>query len=86
MLFECQKWGAAVPRCSVAARYSRAMAQVEQRFAADGDGGRPAPSVGELVAMVDSLRTGTLSESQQQVVQALRTGILAIPLTPPTKA
>ncbi len=36
-----------------------------------------APSVGELVALVDALRTGTLSESQQQVAQALRAGILA---------
>ncbi len=54
------------------------MAQVEQRFAGDGNAIRTAPSAGELVALVDSLRTGTLSESQQQVVQALRTGILAI--------
>ncbi len=59
-------------------RYFRAMAQVEQRFAADGETVRPAPSVGELVAMVDSLGVGTLSENQKRVVQALRGGILAL--------
>ncbi len=53
------------------------MAQVEQRFASDGDAIKPVPSVGELVALVDALRTGTLSESQKEVVQALRAGILA---------
>lgn len=66
---------------TVAADYYRAMARVEQRCAVDRDAVQPAPSVGELVALVDSLRVGTLSESQQQLVQALRAGLLGLEST-----
>ncbi len=67
---------------TVAADYYRAMAQVEQRFAAGGDAVMQAPSLGELVAMVDALRDGTLSESQIRTVQALRAGIAALTQIP----
>ncbi len=63
----------------VAADYYRAMAQVEQRWAVDGDATPTVPpSAGELLALVDALRSGTLNESQVQSVQALRAGILAL--------
>ena len=63
---------------TVAADYYRAMSQVEQRLATQDDLPTTVPSVGELLALVDSLQTGTLSESQRETVNALRTGIAAL--------
>lgn len=63
---------------TVAADYYRAMAQVEQRLASQDAVSTPAPRVGELLAMVDALRNGTLNESQRETVNALRKGILAL--------
>jgi hypothetical protein len=63
---------------TVAADYYRAMAQVEQRLTTQDDAPTPAPSVGELLALVDALRNGTLSESQRETVQILRAGIVAL--------
>lgn len=72
----CQRIMAASPRA------------ISAQWRGSSSAGRPmampcgqVPSVGELVALVDALRTGTLSESQRQVVQALRTGILALEVT-----
>ncbi len=70
---------------TVAADYYRAMAQVEQRFLNQDGASTGAQTVAELVALVDSLRVGTLSESQQQVVHALRSGILTISLSQATE-
>jgi len=36
------------------------------------------PSSGQLLALVDALRSGTLNESQQETVCALRAGITAL--------
>jgi len=36
------------------------------------------PSSGELVALVDSLRSGTLNETQVETVRVLRTGLVAL--------
>ncbi len=66
---------------TVAADYFRAMTQVESRFAEQDDEPVAPPSPGELMALVDALRTGTLNESQLQIIQALRAGILALALT-----
>jgi hypothetical protein len=52
------------------------MAQVESRMGL-GDGG-PALDSGQLLALVDSLFSGTLNDAQKETVQALRTGILAL--------
>lgn len=37
-----------------------------------------APGLGELVALVDSLRSGTLNDSQASAVQSLRDGLLTL--------
>jgi len=63
---------------TVAADYYRAMAQVESRLALDEDKSAPPPNAGQLLALVDSLRSGTLNEAQAETVHALRAGILAL--------
>jgi len=63
---------------TVAADYYRAMAQVENRLNLAENAAISPPSPGELVALVDSLRNGTLNEQQAEVVRALRAGILAL--------
>lgn len=62
---------------TVAADYYRAMVQVEQRLALKGETHPLPPSRGELLALVDSLHSGTLNEKQAEAVQALRVGLLA---------
>lgn len=63
---------------TVAADYYRAMSHVEQRFATREEMPTVAPSVGELLALVDALRNGTLSESQRETTKMLRAGIMAL--------
>ena len=63
---------------TVAADYYRAMVQVEQRLATQDAALTPVPSVGELLALIDALRNGPLSESQRETVQALRTRIMGL--------
>jgi len=60
---------------TVATDYYRAMSNVEQHLAVHDGLLTPAPNACELLALVDTLRNGTLSESQRETVQALRTGI-----------
>jgi site-specific recombinase XerD len=62
---------------TVAADYYGAMVQVENRLKLAESETIAIPSHGELLAMVDSLRTGTLNERQIQTVHALRAGIMA---------
>lgn len=62
---------------TVATDYYRAMAQVEGRFDAENRSSASLDS-GQLVALVDALQTGTLNDTQQEMVQALRAGILAL--------
>jgi hypothetical protein len=53
------------------------MGEIEARMElAEGGNGQPL-SGGQLLALVDTLRTGTLNDDQKQTVLALRTGILA---------
>lgn len=63
---------------TIAADYYRAMSQVEQLFHLPES--RPVPfyTPAELVALVDSLGSGTLNEKQRETVQALREGILTL--------
>lgn len=63
---------------TVAADYYRAMAQVESRLALQEGTEAIPPTSGQLLALVDSLRGGTLNDTQQATVQALRAGILAL--------
>ncbi len=63
---------------TVAADYYRAMTQVEQQLSLSGDAKIEPPDSGQLLALVDALRSGTLNETQQETVQALRAGILAM--------
>ncbi len=63
---------------TVAADYYRAMARVEQQMALTDDAKSEPPDSGQLLALVDALRNGTLNESQQETVCALRAGIVAL--------
>lgn len=63
---------------TVAADYYRAMAQIERQMALPEDAQAEPPSSGQLLALVDALRSGTLNESQQETVCALRAGITAL--------
>ena len=63
---------------TVAADYYRAMAQVESRLALQDGAKTIPPTSGQLLALVDSLRSGMLNDAQQETVPALRAGILAL--------
>jgi hypothetical protein len=54
------------------------MSQVEQFFNLPESRQAPISTPAELVALVDSLGSGTLNEHQRETVQALREGILAL--------
>ena len=58
--------------------YYRAMAQIERQMALPEDAQAEPPSSGQLLALVDALRSGTLNESQQETVRALRAGLVAL--------
>jgi integrase len=62
---------------TVAADYFQAMAQVEKHLAVAEDRVSEPPSTGELLALVDALRGGTLNATQVETAQALRAGLLA---------
>ena len=63
---------------TVAADYYRAMAEIESRFKVQGDPASQPPTGGQLLALVDSLRDGTLNDDQRDTLHALRAGILAL--------
>lgn len=68
---------------TVAADYYRAMEQVEKQLPLIGDvvllsKVESQPNAGKLLALVDSLRGGTLNASQSEKLQLLRAGILAL--------
>jgi integrase len=63
---------------TVAADYYRAMAQIERRLALEESAATTPPFSGQLIALVDSLRDGTLNEAQLETVRTLRAGILAL--------
>ncbi len=56
---------------TIAADYYRAMVQVEQRMALPETTPAQPPTHGELLALVDSLRRGTLNKTQAETVNAL---------------
>jgi integrase len=63
---------------TVAADYYRALAFVERQMALPEDRLASPLGIGQLVALVDSLRDGTLNPDQLETVQQLRNGILAL--------
>ena len=62
----------------MAADYYQAMAMVERQMALPEDRLAPPPSIGLLLALVDSLRQGTLNEVQAETIMQLRAGIRAL--------
>jgi len=63
---------------TVAADYYHAMLQVEQHLSGPENSAVSALSPAELLALVDSLRAGTLNATQVETVHTLRAGILAL--------
>lgn len=63
---------------TIARDYFKAMNEVEQQLGLVEGDGKKAPQYGELVALVDSLCSSLLNESQSTTVQAIRSGILAL--------
>jgi site-specific recombinase XerD len=63
---------------TVAAEYYSAMAGIEHRLGLSESTGDLPLSSGQLLALVDRLRDGTLNEKQRETVQTLRKGILAL--------
>jgi site-specific recombinase XerD len=63
---------------TIAADYYRAMARVEQQMSLIDPAKIEPPNGGQLLALIDALRSGTLNDSQTETAQALRAGILAL--------
>ena len=63
---------------TVAADYYRAMLQIEPKMAVFEDKSAEPLNGGQLLALVDSLRSGTLNESQLETVRVLRAGLAAL--------
>jgi site-specific recombinase XerD len=62
---------------TVAADYYAAMALIERRLVLPEDRIAAPPQIGQLIALLDSLRSGTLNASQSAALRQLRAGILA---------
>jgi integrase len=63
---------------TVASDYYAAMTLVEKQLSLPEDRFTPPPGPGQLLALVDSLRAGTLSHTQLETIRTLRAGILAL--------
>ena len=63
---------------TVAADYYQAMSGVEKRLALPEDKLSQPASIGQLLAMVDAIRQGTLNESQVNLVLQLRAGLMIL--------
>ena len=63
---------------TVAADYYTAMSVIERRLALPEDALAEPPSVGQLLALVDSLHKGTLNQAQAETIRQLRAGILTL--------
>jgi hypothetical protein len=59
----------------VAADYFSAMNKVERQLSLPEDSAREAPRIGELIALADALRNGSLNPAQIELVRALREGL-----------
>ena len=63
---------------TLAADYYQAMAQVEKRLSLPEDGATCPPDPAQLLALLDALGDGLLSEAQAEAVRALRLAILSL--------
>lgn len=60
---------------TIAADYYSAMNQVERQLALPEDTAKEPPRIGELIALTDALRNGSLNPQQTELVRALREGL-----------
>ena len=63
---------------TVATGYYQAMDEIEGRFDPGTEVADQSPNTGELLAMLNTLQAGVLTETQQEILRALRAGILAM--------
>lgn len=63
---------------TVAADYYRAIGEIENRMELHKSTSEPLANSGQLLALVDALRDGTLNEFQKKTVQELRRAILTL--------
>jgi site-specific recombinase XerD len=63
---------------TIAADYYSAMGIIEHHMHLPEDAFAEPPGTGQLLALVDSLREGTLNQAQAEAVRQLRAGILAL--------
>src|ERR1700690_545647 len=60
---------------TVAADYYSAMNHIERQLALPEDKMAEPPGIGQLIALTDALRLGTLSPAQSEIVRTLREGL-----------
>ena len=60
---------------TLAADYYSAMNKVERQLALPEDNAKEPPRIGELIALTDALRNGSLNPAQTEIVRALREGL-----------
>jgi site-specific recombinase XerD len=60
---------------TLAADYYSAMSKVERQLALPEDNVKEPPGIGELIALTDALRNGSLNPAQTEIVRALREGL-----------
>jgi integrase len=60
---------------TLAADYYSAMNKVERQLALPEDQAKEPPKIGELIALTDALRNGSLNPAQTEIVRALREGL-----------
>jgi integrase len=60
---------------TIAADYYSAMNKIERQLALPEDNVKEPPRIGELIALTDALRNGSLNPAQTEIVRALREGL-----------
>jgi hypothetical protein len=63
---------------TVANDYYQAMAGIEKQLALPEDRLSQPVGIGQLLAMVDAIRQGTLNEAQSDLIQRLRVGLMTL--------
>ena len=60
---------------TIAADYFSAMNKIERQLSLPEDSAKETPRIGELIALTDALRNGSLNSAQTELVRALREGL-----------
>jgi hypothetical protein len=60
---------------TLAADYYSAMNKVERQLALPEDNSKELPRIGELIALTNALRNGSLNPAQTDIVRAMREGV-----------